>query len=271
MNSNQKESEMTSYTTLKITALLLVSSLFVEAVAFGEKAVIGITRVETAAQNISCEGWGLIAERDCNENLSKGFTAMLETSIVKSGKMDVMERMQWDAVLKEQLYGQESLTDSGGKVGGLTGVDYLVYGTITKFGARQSGFSIGTDTGLGSLFGDRTRQGLGEGLGTGKVTTEMAVDLKLTEVSTGKIILADTVDGEVQEGSSFSIGGIQSVKSSADPYADVQRVVAAKISEVIVTTQIPIKVIHVQENGTLILNYGNVFFANGQWRLLGPL
>ena len=71
------------------------------------------------------------------------------------------------------------------------------------------------------------------GLGTQKVTTEMAVDLKLTEVSTGKIILADTVDGAVQEGSSFSIGGIQSVQSSADPFADVQRVVAAKISEAI--------------------------------------
>ena len=91
----------------------------------------------------------------------------------------------------------------------------------------------------------------------------MAVDLKLTEVSTGKIILADTVDGAVQEGSSFSIGGIRSVQSSADPFADVQRVVAAKISEAIVTTQVPIKVIHVQEDGTLILNYGNVFFANG--------
>ena len=96
----------------------------------------------------------------------------------------------------------------------------------------------------------------------------MAVDLKLTEVSTGKIILADTVGGEVQEGSSFSIGGIQSMQSSADPYADVQRVVAAKISEAIVTSNIPIKVISIQKDGTLILNYGNVFLANGDHLIL---
>ena len=67
-----------------------------------QKAVIGVTDVVAAAQNISCEGWELMSAKDCNENLSKGFTAMLETAIVKSGKMDVIERTQWDTVLKEQ-------------------------------------------------------------------------------------------------------------------------------------------------------------------------
>ena len=75
--------------------------------------------------------------------------------------------------------------------------------------------------------------------------------------------MADSVEGSVQQGSAFSVGGIQSAQASADPFGDVQRVVAAKISEAIVTTHIPIKVIQVQKDGTLILNYGNVFFAPG--------
>ena len=91
----------------------------------------------------------------------------------------------------------------------------------------------------------------------------MPVDLKVTDVETSAIILADTVEGEMQQGSGFSVGGIQSVENSADPFSDVQRVVAAKLSEAIVTTLIPIKVIQVQQDGALIVNCGNVFFQPG--------
>ena len=89
----------------------------------------------------------------------------------------------------------------------------------------------------------------------------MAVDLRVTDVATGRIVLADSVDGEIQAGRAFSVGGIQSTESSADPFADVQRVVAARISEKIVTFHFPMKVIQAQTDGTLIINYGNVFLA----------
>ncbi|MCY4440549.1 MAG: hypothetical protein OXE53_10120, partial [Deltaproteobacteria bacterium] len=62
---------------------------------------------------------------------------------------------------------------------------------------------------------------------------------------------------------SFTIGGIRQAQASADPFADVQRVVAARIAEALVTARIPVKVIAVQRDGTLILNYGNVFFGRG--------
>ena len=188
---------------------------------------------------------------------------MLETAIVKTGKMDVMERARMGAVLSEQLLAQEGITDSGGQLGGLTGVDYMIYGTVTKFGSAESGFSASTSRGAGSLFGGRARQALGGGVSSGQVTTEMAVDLRVTDASTGQIVVADNVDGEVKQGTAFSVGGIESAQASADPFADVQRVVAARIAEKIVTSRIPIKVIQVQSDGTLILNYGNVFFAPG--------
>ena len=97
----------------------------------------------------------------------------------------------------------------------------------------------------------------------------MAVDIKITDVSTGSIVVAETVGASIKQGSSFTIGGIRQISASADPFADVQRVVAARIAEALVTSRIPVKVIAAQKDGTLILNYGNVFF--GTWRPLGGL
>ena len=267
-------------------ALLLVFGMTGSIHLWSQKAVVGVVGLETAAQNISCDGWDAFTGRECNRDLASGFRAMLETAIFKTGKMDVMERTQIDSVINEQGIAQLGLTTSGGQLGGLVGVDYLIYGTITKFGARQSGFNVSSSKGVGTLFGGKVRKGLGSGIQTASLTTEMGVDLKVTDVATagiqtaslttemgvdlkvtdvatGQIVIADHVEGEVEQGKSFHVGGIQSAESSADPFADVQRIVAASIAEAIVTYHIPIKVIQMQQDGTLILNYGNVFFSPG--------
>lgn len=183
---------------------------------------------------------------------------MLETAIVKSRKMRVFERARLDPILAEQVLGQEGVTNAGGEVGGLTGVDYLVYGTITKFGTKSEGMST---KGLSAFGGNVGR--IGSMFSTKKATVGMGVDLKVTNVKTGSIVVADHVEGSVTTGQAFSIGGVSSSKGSEDPFADVQRVVAAKISEAVVTARIPIKVIKVQANGMFVLNYGNVFLKEG--------
>ena len=131
-------------------------------------------------------------------------------------------------------------------MGGLTGTDYLIYGTITRFGS--SGFQTDNKgpTGIAQFGGivgaiaQRTIQ-------KENVTTEMGVDLRVTDVATGHILFAGSLDASITQ------------RSSTDPFADVQRALAAKISEAVVTSRIPIKVIAVQDDGTLILNYGSVF------------
>ena len=70
--------------------------------------------IESAAQNISCDGWERATGADCNKDLSNGFRVMQETAIVKSGKMDVMERGQLDSVVNEQAIAQIGLTHAGG-------------------------------------------------------------------------------------------------------------------------------------------------------------
>ena len=187
---------------------------------------------------------------------------MLETAIVKTRKMKVMERERWGSVVQERALGEAGMTTSGGTIKGIKGVDYNVYGTITKFGFKKSGFNIRGGSGVTSLLPGAGRMALGS-VGSNEVETEMAVDIKVTDVATGNIVIAETVGASVKQGSSFTIGGIRQASASADPFADVQRVAASRIAEALVTSRIPVKVIAVQKNGTLILNYGNVFFAPG--------
>ena len=236
-----------------LVAILLTLPSFAQAA----KPVVAIDQIAAAAQNISCKGWDR-ASYDCNADLSEGFRVMLETAITKTGKMDVMERGRLEVVLQEQGLAGAGITDAGGGIGGLTGVDYLVYGTITRFGSVESGVTVSGNSGIGGRF----RRAAG-GLNTSKVSVSMGVDLKVTDVSTGRIVIADEVSGTVQAGSSFSVGGVSQSDASADPFADVQRVVSSRIAEAIVTARTPVKIIAVQGNGTLVLNYGNVFFKAG--------
>lgn len=245
-----------------VSAVVLTALVITAHANAQNKPVVAIGEIGVAARNISCEGWDR-SVYDCNRDLSEGFGRMLGTAIQKTGKVTLMERQELEAVLVEQGLGEIGLTDAGGRLGGLTGVDYYLYGSITRFGAKQSGFSVSGRSGVGGLVNRRARGVLGGGASKRSVETEMGVDLKLTDVATGEIVLADAVSASVKQGSGFSVGGIQKAEASADPFADVQEVVAAKIAEAIVTSRIPIKVIQVQADGTLILNYGDVFFATG--------
>lgn len=248
----------------KFVFVMAVSFLWTaDASAASKKPVVGIADIKTAAQNISCRGWRSSQGRDCNYYLAEGFRVMLETAIVKSNKMDVMERNEIGAVLQEQGLGQMNLTTSGGRVGGLTGIDYLIYGSITQFGARKSGFSIGGGHGVTSLLSGPARGVFGGGGGTSSVHTVMAVDLKVTDVATGQIILADTVEGGAKTGEAMSFAGITTTSDAGDPFANVQRLVAAKLAEAVVTLRIPFKIIKIGTDGALFINYGNAFLRAG--------
>lgn len=242
---------------LRIIAIVL-TLLFPLAAAAQEKPVVGVAAIEVAAQNISCDAW----QPNCTQALAEGFRVMLETAITRTERMDVMERTRLDAVLGEQALGAFGVTDSGGGVGGLVGIDYVIYGTVTKFGASGAGFSVGRELGgaVGSRFGLGRRS---SSVSSGSVNTEMAVDLRVTDVANGRILVADTVEGAVQQGRAISVSGFSMADASGDPWADVQRLVAAKITESVVTTRNPVRIVTLQRDGTIILNYGSVFFTTG--------
>ena len=124
----------------------------------------------------------------CNQDLREGFRVMLETAVVKSRKMRVFERGRLDAVLAEQQLGQMGLTvrrkcgrSDGRRLSGLR-----------KFGAQKTDFNSAIPGSAGDL--DRLWDpAIGK-----QATIHMAVDLKVTDVSSGRIVVADSVEGSVE-------------------------------------------------------------------------
>ncbi|MGI9337392.1 MAG: CsgG/HfaB family protein [Gammaproteobacteria bacterium] len=197
----------------------------------------------------------------CFNNVVNGFTKMLETAIVKTNKMAVYDREQLDPVFAEQLAGQAGLTNRGGKLGGLDGVDYIVSGSITKFGGKQEESGISGEV-LG-LFGSGRGQGLlGQGVQQAKATWEMAVDIKIIDVSTGQIVAAETVESHIIAASASNIAGLQSGEQKADYLSDVQRSVAREVAALIVQQKFPIRAISVSD-GVISLNYNDSVLSVG--------
>lgn len=117
------------------------------------------------------------------------------TELVKSGKFRVVEREQLEALMKEK-----NLTLSGDvdpatavKVGKLLGVNYLLTGAVTEYGAEEKGAHGGGFRGL-------------PGFGVRKKTFVAALNARLIDTSTGEVAWADEARSEDSH-SSVDVGG----------------------------------------------------------------
>jgi curli biogenesis system outer membrane secretion channel CsgG len=192
----------------------------------------------------------------------QSFQTMVETQLIETQKFRVIERAQLDQILGEKALGQAGFTNSGQTVSGVTGVDYLVYGTITKLGQEASGVAVGGATGFGRAFG-RLGGVVGGGFSTSQSHVIMAVDLRVTDAHTGEIRYAGTVEEQVDSGGATRVGGVAVGGTSADPRADVERLTAKAIVALITTSIYPIKVITKEGDGTYVLNYGSSVLTVG--------
>ena len=73
----------------------------------------------------------------------QSFQTMLETAISQTNKFELMERSRMDDLLGEQALSAGGLTQGNGQIGGLSGIDYLVYGSITKLGTKSDAVAFG--------------------------------------------------------------------------------------------------------------------------------
>ncbi|MEP7010451.1 MAG: CsgG/HfaB family protein [Acidobacteriota bacterium] len=117
------------------------------------------------------------------------------TELVKSGKFRVVEREQLEALMQEK-----GLTLSGDvdpksaiKVGKLLGVNYLLTGSVTEYGAQKKGAHGGSFGGL-------------PGFNVGKTTFTAALNARLIDTSTGEIVWADEARSE-ESHSNVDVGG----------------------------------------------------------------
>jgi len=166
----------------------------------------------------------------------QSFQTMLETAISQTNKFELMERSRMDDLLGEQALSAGGLTQGNGQIGGLSGIDYLVYGSITKLGTKSDAVAFG-------------------GIAAGGQKAEMSVDIRIVDTSTGSIRISKTVQKQASSGSGFAMEGLALAGEEADPLGEVQRLTANAVASLLAMEIFPIKVINVSK-GQAYVNYG---------------
>ena len=173
------------------------------------------------------------------------FQTMLETAISQTNKFELMERSRMDDILGEQALSAGGLTQGSGQIGGLGGIDYLIYGSITKLGTTSNAMAIG-------------------GIGGGGQKAEMSVDIRVVDITTGSIKISKTVEDSAKAGSAFAMEGLAVGGDAADPLGDVQRKTANAVATMIAMEIFPLKVINVSK-GEAYVNYGPPSVKKGRF------
>tara|TARA_B100000965_G_scaffold380833_1_gene377744 strand:- start:1779 stop:2711 length:933 start_codon:yes stop_codon:yes gene_type:complete len=225
-----------TYTIKKLIAISIIITIPFN-INSQDLPIIAITEIKSS---IDSDSW-----LDYKNSKSQNFQTMLETQLVQTKRFKIMERNRIDEVLSEQiLQGEFSNNNTKMNVGG---VDYIVYGAITKFGSKKK--QINTS-----------------GVSVTKLIAEFGVDLKVVDVLTGEIIKAETVDISLETGSGTSTNsfGISDVR--ADPLSDIQRSAAKSSAALIAESIFPIRLITWEDESSgccAYLNYGDAIISNG--------
>ncbi len=152
---------------MKKTILFLLVLLLAVS-GFSAKRRIAVLDLEDKAQG-QHGGW---------RSVGSGMADAISTGLVKSGKFNVLERSKLDKLMQEQKLGASGAVtaQSAAKIGQLLGVQYMVMGSVTEFGVKESKLGVG---GLGGLIG------IGGGIDTRTNTARVAMDVRLIDTSTG--------------------------------------------------------------------------------------
>lgn len=134
----------------------------------GPKRRIGVVEFE----NKSAYGQG---------RLGGAASDILVTELVKSGKFIVVERDRMSKIMEEQKLQTQGLIDSqtAVQIGQIMGLEAIVVGSVSQFGVKKEGSDY--------LIAQSKQQ-----------VAEVAVDLRLIDVQSGQIILADSGKGRAK-------------------------------------------------------------------------
>ena len=225
------------YVTLTNLLLILMMGSLVNTAVVAEPnlPVIGITTIK-APVNDSSYFSGKNAK-------AENFQTMLETQMSQVGRFKIIERNRVDEVLAEQ--GLNNEFGDGQTAGGgfnVSGIDYLVYGAITKLGSRKKSMATGNFSSV-------------------SIITEFSADIKVVDASTGEVRKAKTVSVQSKTAGGIQTQSFGSTDSADDPLADIQRIAAKKVAALIATSIFPIEVVKGGE--VTYLNYGSAILDKG--------
>jgi curli biogenesis system outer membrane secretion channel CsgG len=174
------------------------------------------------------------------------FSAMIQTAIEGTSKFRVIERARLDVLLKEQGKAKAGLvtTNTPGRMGGFEGVDFLIYGSITTVSLTNK-----SDFGTSFVMGMLTPQGQGAPSCANTYAT-LGIDIKITDARTGEVRYVTRIS-ETQKSASACGGGPGQIDTSL-----LLRAAADKVASGLVQAIFPIQIASVQDDGVVILNYG---------------
>lgn len=127
-----------------------------------------------------------------NWDIGKGIADLLVDEFVNEGSFRMIERKRLDAILEEQNFSNSDRADPSAAqmaaIGKALGVQYLVVGSITKFGMETSEKRVG-----GGILG-RSRFGIGD-VGKSKGKANVALTARVIDTTTGEILISAKGDG----------------------------------------------------------------------------
>ncbi len=155
----------------------------------GPQARIAVARFENKAGNTG---------RWWNQSIGDGMADMLTTALFQSGRFIVLERSAIDDVLAEQDLIASGRVREGAttEINELEDAELLVVAAVTEFSEDSGGTR-------GSVGGGRLGRVIG-GIAGGSSSAHMAIDLRIIDTSSGRILAATSVEGEARD---FDIGG----------------------------------------------------------------
>lgn len=165
-----------------------------------------------------------IGEITWGRGTTETFRSEIEIGLAETNKFELIERQRMADILKEQSLSVTGLVEGAGKIGGLGGIDYILYGSVN---------SVDTES-VESLFFE----------GEYNYYAEVSMSIKVVDINSGRIALTLSV----KERS----GGEDNEDLAVD---DVRRRAAKKIAKELALKVFPIKVVNVAGNKVYI-NYG---------------
>ncbi|MBI4666348.1 MAG: hypothetical protein HY751_08070 [Nitrospinae bacterium] len=138
-------------------------------------------------------------------DLGQGLADMLTTSLFHTNKFIVLDRTDHKDVMAEQDLGASGRIkqETAAPIGQMEGAELLVTAAVTSFEPDAGGAigGVGVPVGGGAFFG----------LGGGGKQAYMAIDMKVVDTKSGRIVGAVTVEGKSSDwfaGIGGAIGGV---------------------------------------------------------------
>ncbi len=228
---------------MSIKKIILVFSCIASTMLFSQDLpIIAVTEIKSSVDSNSYY--------DYKNTKSENFQTMLETQLVKLGRFKIIERNRVDEVLSEQALQRRF---SGDGIVGRTklkigAVDYIVYGSITRFGTKKNQIST-------------------SGFATTNIIAEFGVDIKVVDALNGEIRKAENINVAMSIGGGVATDGFYTGGTKADPLSEIQRKAAKMVAGVIAESIYPIRVLTFKEDNNasccVYLNYGSGMLSVG--------